>query len=128
VTLDHEPEDDDLRSEWDSITPRWAKQLGTSLADGSSHAQALQETEDLDDEFPLRLRQWPLQSILQHKETMWAFCLGMWQTDGSRMDQYLLLERIEESSHTFQRIGLGECAVNKSFFREICERQNIILK
>lgn len=44
------------------------------------------------------------------------------------MDQFLLLERVEESSDAFRRIGLGHCDVKNSLFRETSEKRAIMLK
>lgn len=123
VTLDYEPKDDELRIEWNDVT---SEGLSNSFAFGSSSILALQG--GLQNETPLNMPQCHWQNILRYKETMWAFCLGTWEMNGGGKDQYLLLERVDESSNTFRRIGQGDCAAEKSLFSEISERQIIMLK
>ncbi|KIV98820.1 uncharacterized protein PV09_09433 [Verruconis gallopava] len=127
VVLDHEPEDEELLREWRHINPKWAR-LFDSCGERLSLERTVQDTEDLSDVFPLPLQRGSLKGVLEHKDRMWAFCLGMWMTDGSQMDQFLLLEHAETSSNAFRRIGCGECAVKKSPFRGISERHEILLQ
>ena len=124
VVFDHEPEHDELQSVWTSVTPDWVTQGTTD----SESTHALQLTRDVEDEFPLPALQGNLQSAHQYTEIRWAFCLGTWHIDPGGVDKYLLLERIDESSQSFRRLGQGECTVKKSFFREIHERQVIVMK
>lgn len=129
VILDYEPDDRELQSEWNATTLEWVHKLvANPWTPDSSSLPWENWPENVDHDFITLVEQGDLQGILQCERRTWAFCLGKWQTDATSMDQFLVLERIDESTDSFQRVGIGECSVKTSFFRKDCERSVIILR
>lgn len=127
ITLDGHLSKSELNSEWQSTDLEWARELAKSSHSNSLAATRPEWPANVEYEFRRLVEQGTLQSALQCTKRLWAFCLGKWQTDTSSMDQFLVLEYMDESSNSFRRIGQGECSVKTSLFRPIGERQEIVL-
>lgn len=127
VSRDYGPDEDEVINEWQTIHPRWAKNLSSEIQDDSSSVYQLPANEDMDDEMPIYLADAKYISTQQCSKNFYGLYMGWRRDEGASTAMFLLLDRIDGPEPVYVRLGLGEYQYDKQLFADFKETQDVVL-